>query len=282
MKEFEKQKKLAASPNVMASTGFALAQEEAKMKKKKKKNSVKDEDDSEEERRQRKKEKKRKKKKKAKKKRKKEKRRSRSRSKNRGSDSESDSESESESESESSVSSEDSGGTSRPKPKPKPKPKAMGGGGGVGADHYDPFASVQSHASAEDWFRDPKVPTALKRIWRKISMYVDKRNKLDGAKLVTMFQEFDADGNGVLGYVEFGQALSRVGIKLAKEDFDVLVSDLDKNGELLTVICYCILKEHHTRQYCTQHYVKYSGSIQYSALRKNATDYNTNAPRTEL
>ena len=30
---------------------------------------------------------------------------------------------------------------------------------------------------------------ALKRIWRKIEMYVDKRHKLDGAKLVTMFQE---------------------------------------------------------------------------------------------
>ena len=235
VKEFEKQKKLAASPNVMASTGFALAQEDAKKKKKKKKSFVEAEDDSEEERRRRKKEKKRKKKKKAKKKRKKEKRRSRSRSKNRGSDSDSESmsESESESESESSVSSDDSGGAPRSKPKPKAKPKALGGGGGGGADHYDPFASVQSHASAEDWFRDPKVPQALKRIWRKIEMYVDKRNKLDGAKLVTMFQEFDADGNGVLGYVEFGQALSRVGIKLAKEDFDVLVSDLDKNGEFL-------------------------------------------------
>ena len=46
-----------------------------------------------------------------------------------------------------------------------------------------------------------------------------------------MFQEFDADGNGVLTPREFGQALSRVGIKLSKEDFDVLVGDLDKNGD---------------------------------------------------
>ena len=36
---------------------------------------------------------------------------------------------------------------------------------------------------------------------------------------------------GVLQYEEFGRALSRVGIKLAKEDFDVLISDLDKNGD---------------------------------------------------
>lgn len=84
--------------------------------------------------------------------------------------------------------------------------------------------------------------------------------QLDGAKLVTMFKEFDADGNGVLTpsecsdsplrslvcsldaccsrhewnvhvSVEFGESLARIGIKLKRKEFDMLIADLDKNGD---------------------------------------------------
>ena len=44
------------------------------------------------------------------------------------------------------------------------------------------------------FFMDTSVPVGLKRLWRQIESYVDKRHDMDGAKLARMFREFDADG----------------------------------------------------------------------------------------
>jgi len=85
--------------------------------------------------------------------------------------------------------------------------------------------------SAEKFFLDPKIPRGLKKLWRQVEAYIDKRHGLDGAKLVQIFREFDANGNGVLSADELRGQLARVGLRFNDEDFELFLAEVDTNGD---------------------------------------------------
>jgi Ca2+-binding EF-hand superfamily protein len=75
------------------------------------------------------------------------------------------------------------------------------------------------------------VPKGLKKLWRQVEAYVDKRHGLDGAKLVQMFREFDANGNGVLSALELRAQMARVGLRFSDVDFALFLAEVDANGD---------------------------------------------------
>ena len=85
--------------------------------------------------------------------------------------------------------------------------------------------------AAEKFFLDPTIPRGLKKLWRQVEAYIDKRHGLDGAKLVQMFREFDANGNGVLSAEELRAQLARVGLRFNDDDFDMFLAEVDTNQD---------------------------------------------------
>ncbi len=64
----------------------------------------------------------------------------------------------------------------------------------------------------------------------QVLAYVDRRHAVDGAKLITIFREFDKNKDGVFTPAEYGAALAKMGLKLKAGDLDLLIEDLDKDA----------------------------------------------------
>eukprot|EP00614_Pseudopedinella_elastica_P003730 CAMPEP_0172606178 /NCGR_PEP_ID=MMETSP1068-20121228/26369_1 /TAXON_ID=35684 /ORGANISM="Pseudopedinella elastica, Strain CCMP716" /LENGTH=507 /DNA_ID=CAMNT_0013408813 /DNA_START=10 /DNA_END=1535 /DNA_ORIENTATION=- len=115
--------------------------------------------------------------------------------------------------------------------------------------------SVADFDSVAQWFRDPGVPRGLKRLWRQIETYVDARHELDGAKLVTMFREFDRSGRGALEPSMLRSALVRAGVHFSDGDFALFMAEVDSNGDGLiqfSEFANSVLGHHETKMKTTK------------------------------
>lgn len=73
----------------------------------------------------------------------------------------------------------------------------------------------------------PQKPKAKVHPMVKLMNYIEKNN----LKLIDFFSQLDKDGSMCISYDEFEQGLEENGIKLTKEEIEILLEELDSDGD---------------------------------------------------
>ena len=101
-----------------------------------------------------------------------------------------------------------------------------------GETRFDADREILAKAKGkEEELKGKKMDPNMEKVWRRLCVWVDKRNQMDGAKIHDIFREFDLDKNGIITVAELRQALLKAGIRLTLEQFDLLEGSLDTNHE---------------------------------------------------
>lgn len=101
----------------------------------------------------------------------------------------------------------------------------------VNKDFDDIFKQVQEQVPdikmRHGGMEPPKKPRARIHPMVKLTNYIEKNN----LRLVDFFNKFDKDGSMSVTYEEFQQGIEDTGIKLTQEEVQILLSELDSDGD---------------------------------------------------
>lgn len=101
----------------------------------------------------------------------------------------------------------------------------------VNKDFDDIFKQVQEQVPdikmRHGGMEPPKKPRARIHPMVKLTNYIEKNN----LRLVDFFNKFDKDGSMSVTYEEFQQGIEDTGIKLSQEEVQILLSELDSDGD---------------------------------------------------